>query len=66
MQIRKEMKQFLAFQLRDNAKARLLDSNQHNNRILTVAGKRSVRAQTDFYKWLKSSEAKAQVKTSPV
>lgn len=63
-QIKQELKKFLAFQLRDNTKARILDSKHHNNKVLKITGKHGTRAQTDFYQWL-SAQTTDQEGTSP-
>ncbi len=53
-EVRKEITKLLWFQLKDTAKMRQLDE-QHLNRVrLQAAGKAKVRAQVDFYNWLKS------------
>ena len=52
-EIKKEVMKMINLQLKDNTKARKLDSRQNN--LCMVHGKH-IRAQTDFYKWLKERE----------
>lgn len=52
--IKKEIKKMIALQLKDNTKARRLDST-HINLPIPHEGK-EVRSQMDFYKWLKKRE----------
>jgi polyphosphate kinase len=55
--IKAELKQMLTLQLADTAKARQLDQEQNNLPI--ISGKDpNIRAQTDFYEWLKTREEK--------
>lgn len=54
--IREEIRKFLQIQLNDNVKASLLDKDLRNNK--KEAGEEKVRAQVDFYKYLKRKEEK--------
>ena len=51
-EIQKELKRMLQIQLNDNVKARILDKDQTNQYKQTTT-KTKVRAQVDFYKYLK-------------
>ncbi len=55
--LKKEVIRYLAFQLHDNTKARLLDKNLHNNVILNKNGAVNIRAQYHIYNWLKNKES---------
>jgi len=50
-EVKLEVRKLIDLQLKDNAKARLLDENHNNNHRLSKHGKK-VRAQIDFYNWL--------------
>ena len=54
---RNEIRQMIAFQVKDNTKARILDEELNNNKILRLEGSKDVRAQLDFYKWLKKKSS---------
>lgn len=51
-EIQKELKRMIQIQLNDNVKARILDEDQ-TNKYKKTESKRKVRAQVDFYKYLK-------------
>ncbi len=57
--LRKEIIRYLAFQLNDNTKARILDSKLNNNVILNKHGALEIRAQYHIYEWLKEKEQKS-------
>lgn len=54
--LRKEIIRYLAFQLNDNTKARILDSKLNNIVILNKHGTPRIRAQYHIYEWLKNNE----------
>jgi polyphosphate kinase len=54
--LKKEVIRYLAFQLNDNTKARLLDEKLNNNRILHKNGAARIRAQFHIYDWIKNKE----------
>ena len=52
--IKKELMQLINFQLRDNTKSRRLDKSHRHLHIKRAPKARKVRAQVQFYNWLKS------------
>jgi polyphosphate kinase len=50
--LREEMERFLHFQLSDNTKARILDSEQSNHYVGRRVGEPRVEAQEGFFRWL--------------
>ncbi len=59
--VREELKQMLLLQLEDSQKARHLDAS-HHSKPASGPGKKRVRAQTDFYEWLKEKESREDQK----
>jgi len=55
-QLQEELKMLIKLQLKDTVKARLLDESQHNQVKLSKANETKIRAQVDYYKWLKRRE----------
>jgi len=55
-QLKEELKMLIKLQLNDTIKARILDESQHNQVKLSTASKPKIRAQVDYYKWLKKRE----------
>lgn len=53
-EIKKEIKTLITFQLSDNTKACLLDQKLSNHYINNIDQLKKVRAQSDFYFWLKN------------
>lgn len=54
--IRKELRQFIDFQLRDNTKARIIAKGKLNKYKRSGAGSEKIQAQIDFYKYLRSKQ----------
>ncbi len=54
--LRKQLIRTLAFQLNDNTKLRILDSELNNNVILRKNERPRIRAQVHIYEWLKGPE----------
>ena len=54
--VKAQISALLAFQLNDNVKSRLVDSEGKNNVILLKNGIRKIRAQEGYYKWLALQE----------
>ncbi|MDN5212552.1 polyphosphate kinase 1 [Fulvivirgaceae bacterium BMA12] len=54
--IRKELMQLINLQLKDNVKARKLDKNHKHLPIKRAPRARKIRAQIQFYNWLKSKQ----------
>lgn len=54
--LKHELKNYIAFQLHDNTQARILDEDLNNNVILNKNETPKIRAQENFYNWLKQLE----------
>ncbi|MCH8233281.1 MAG: polyphosphate kinase 1 [Bacteroidetes bacterium] len=61
--LKKEVISYIAFQLHDNTKARILDEELNNNVILSKNGTPEIRAQRHFYLWLKKKEESEMIAT---
>lgn len=61
--LKKELIIYIAFQLHDNTKARILDEDLNNIVILNKNGTREIRAQRHFYLWLKKKEETDKIVT---
>ncbi len=55
-EIKEEIKTMIAFQLNDNIKGRMVDSEGDNSIILNKNNAPKIRAQRDFYLWLAGKE----------
>lgn len=58
-EVRRELREIIDFQCRDNVKARIVDADQ-SNAYVSDEGAESVRAQTETYDWLRRRWKEAQ------